>query len=68
MKTIKGVGISPSDVVVAGNKVYVSNLGGTVAVISAASNTVIGSVSVGAPVRSPGAQSRRGDVVRGHSQ
>jgi YVTN family beta-propeller protein len=66
-KTIKDVGISPSDVVVAGNKVYVPNLGGTVAVLSAASNTVIGR-STPAPGAGPGAQSRRGDVVRGHCQ
>ena len=38
--------------VVGGGKVYVSNLGGTVSVISAASNTVTGQVTVGAPVRS----------------
>ena len=51
-KTITGVGNSPNGVVISGGKVYVSNLGGTVAVISAASNTVTGQVTVGAPVRS----------------
>ena len=50
--TIAGVGTSPTGVVVGGGKVYVSNLGGTVSVISAASNTVTGQVTVGAPVRS----------------
>ena len=51
-KTITGVGTSPTGVVVGGGKVYVSNLDGTIAVISAASNTVTGQVTVGAPVRS----------------
>ena len=45
VKTITGVGDSPTSVVVGGGKVYVSNLDGTVAVISAASNTVTGQVT-----------------------
>ena len=49
VKTITGVGTSPTRVVVAGGKVYVSNLGGTVAVISAASNTVTGQVTASVP-------------------
>ena len=60
------MGTSPTGVVVGGGKVYVSNLDGTVAVISAASNTVTGHVTVGAPVQQSGAQCRRDDVVRGH--
>ena len=50
VKTITGVGTSPTGVVAGGGKVYVSNLGGTIAVISAASNTVTGQVTAGAPV------------------
>ena len=50
--TIAGVGNAPTGVVIGAGKVYVSNLGGTVAIISSASNTVTGQVTVGAPVRS----------------
>ena len=52
VKTISGVGDSPSDLVVAGPTVYVSNLAGTITRIAALSNTVTGSVAVGAPVKS----------------
>ena len=51
-KTITGVGTSPTGVAVGGGKVYVSNLDGMIAVVSAATNTVTGQVAVGAPVRS----------------
>ena len=67
-KTITGVGTSPTGVVVGGGKVYVSNLGGTVSVISAASNTVTGQVTVGAPVRSLALSADGATAVRGHPQ
>ena len=52
LKTIANVGDSPTDVVLAAGKAYVSNLDGTVAVISTSSNTVTGRVTVGVPAKS----------------
>ena len=52
LKTITGVGNSPTDVVLAAGKAYVSNLDGTVAVISTSSNTITGRVTVGVPAKS----------------
>ncbi len=52
VKTIAGVGDSPTDVALGAGKAYVSNLDGTVAIISTSTNTVAGRVTVGAPVKS----------------
>ena len=51
-KTIAAVGDSPTDVALGAGKAYVSNLDGTVAIISTSTNTVAGRVTVGAPVKS----------------
>ncbi len=52
-KTIAGVAdLRRSCAVLGGGKLYVGNLDGSVTVISAASNTVTGHVTVGAPVKS----------------
>ena len=52
VKTIAGVGDSPTDVALGVSKAYVSNLDGTVAVITTSSNTITGRVTVGGPVKS----------------
>ena len=49
---MRNVGDSPTDVVLGAGKAYVSNLDGTVAVISTSSNTVTGRVTVGVPAKS----------------
>ena len=52
VKNIAGVGDSPTDVVLIGGRAYVSNLDGSVAIISTATNVVSGRIQVGAPVKS----------------
>ena len=52
VKIIANVGDSPTDVVLAAGKAYVSNLDGTVAVIATSSNTITGRVTVGVPAKS----------------
>ena len=51
VKIIANVGDSPTDVVLAAGKAYVSNLDGTVAVIATSSNTITGRVTVGVRAR-----------------
>ena len=52
VKTIAGVGDSPTDVVLDAGRAYVSNLDGSVAIISTVTNTITGRVNMGTPVKS----------------
>ena len=52
VKTIAGVGDSPTYLVLTGGRAYVSNLDSSVAIISTVTNTVTGRVQVGSPVNS----------------